>query len=97
MSHYAIVAFSGGVPDLRGRIPLKLYTFQIGGQGERDDENEMMRSLLFLPPSCPSSSNPQNNPSTAMDLPAAPGFSTKLWEDEDVGDNNCHIMQLSLR
>jgi len=50
MSHYAIVAFSGGVPDLRGRIPLKLYTFQIGGQGERDDENEMMRSLLFLPP-----------------------------------------------
>ena len=95
MSHYAIVAFSGGVPDLRGRIPLKLYTF--GGQGERDDENEMMWSLLFLPPSCPSSSNPQNNPSTAMDLPAALGFSTKLWKEEDVGDNNCHVTQPSPR
>jgi len=46
VSHCTIVVFSEGVPDLRGRIPLKPYTFQIGGQGKLDDENEMMRSLL---------------------------------------------------
>jgi len=49
VSHYTIVVFSQGVLDLGGRIPLKPYTFQIGGQGERDDENEMMRSLPPLP------------------------------------------------
>ena len=98
VSHYTIVVFSEGVPDLGGRIPLKSYTFQIGGQGEREDENEMMRSLLFLPPpSCPPSSNPQKKSSTAMDSPAALGFSTKPWKEEDVGDNNCHVTQLSLR
>ena len=51
--HYTIVVFSEGVPDLGGHIPLKPYTFQIGGQGERDDENEMMRSLLPPPPVLP--------------------------------------------
>jgi len=97
VSHYTIVAFSEGVPDLRGHIPLKPYIFQIGGKGERDDENEMMRSLLFLPPFLSSLVLSLKNPSTAMDSPAALGFSTKLWKEEDVGDNNCHVTQLSLR
>ena len=93
--HCTIVVFPEGVPNLGGRMPLKPYTCQIGGQGERDDENEMMRSLLprFLSPL----SNPQNYPGTAMDSPAALVFATEVWKAEDVGDNNCHVTQLSLR
>ena len=93
--HYTIVIFSEGVPDLGGRIPLKPYTFQIGGQGERDDENEMMRPLL--PPLLSSLVLSLKNPGTAMDSHVVPGFSTKLWKDEYVGDNNCHVTQLPLR
>ena len=93
--HYTIVVFSEGVPDLGGRIPLKPYTFQIGGQGERDDKNTMMRSLLFLPPFLSSLVLSLKNPSTAMDSPAALGFSTILWKEEDVGDKKCHFKQLS--
>ena len=92
VSHYTIVVSSEGVPDLRGRTALKLYTFQIGGQGERDDENEMMRSLHL-----PSLVLSLKNPGTAMDSHVVPGFSTKLWKEEYVGDNNCHVTQLSLR